>query len=77
MPAPQNMKQDQQGKILFVPLELPDPKQIRNSFKSLLKTCLPVDLPPATQETQQQQHQGVGGGYLKDVEDSGWLEQVS
>nr|CAB3265877.1 myotubularin-related protein 13-like [Phallusia mammillata] len=71
-----NLKNEPQGKILFVPLELPEPKHIRVGYKSLLKSCLPADLPPST-SLQQQQQQDATNGYLKGVQDSGWLEQVS
>ncbi|XP_078483997.1 myotubularin-related protein 5-like isoform X3 [Ciona intestinalis] len=71
-----NLKHEQQGKVMFVPLDITEPKQIRISFKSMIKSCLPPEPPPSTNlSTQPQQVQDTG--FRKDVEDSGWLVQVS
>uniref|UniRef100_H2XNB0 Myotubularin-related protein 13 n=1 Tax=Ciona intestinalis TaxID=7719 RepID=H2XNB0_CIOIN len=71
-----NLKHEQQGKVMFVPLDITEPKQIRLSFKSMIKSCLPPEPPPSTNpSTQPQQVQDTG--FRKDVEDSGWLVQVS
>ena len=37
------MRQEQQGRVLFVPIDFIEPKQIRTSFKSLLKAILPAE----------------------------------
>ena len=37
------MRQEQQGRVLFVPIDFIEPKQIRLSFKSLLKAILPAE----------------------------------
>ena len=62
---------------MFVPVEYSEPKDIRLSFKSFIKSCLPVDAPPAPDNSAQQQAKENLPPYLKDVEESSWMEQVS
>lgn len=69
------MRQEQQGRVEFIPIDYPEPKQVRNSFKSLLKACLPVDPPPTPQSAQAASDDNQL--YRKAVEESGWLQQVS
>lgn len=68
------MKTEQQGLVEFVPVETPEPKNVRNNFKNLLKACLPVDMPPEPQNNEQVLDDVQL--YRKNVEDSGWLQQV-
>uniref|UniRef100_H2Y621 Myotubularin-related protein 13 n=1 Tax=Ciona savignyi TaxID=51511 RepID=H2Y621_CIOSA len=70
-----NLKHEQQGKVLFVPLDISEPKQIRTSFKSMIKACLPAEPPTPSNPTIQQQQ--LDAGFLHGVEESGWLAQVS
>jgi len=59
---------------MFVPLELADPKQIRVSFKSFIKSCLPADPPPTVSSSQQLQD--TISNYRKEVQESLWMDQV-
>uniref|UniRef100_H2Y622 Myotubularin-related protein 13 n=1 Tax=Ciona savignyi TaxID=51511 RepID=H2Y622_CIOSA len=61
--------------VLFVPLDISEPKQIRTSFKSMIKACLPAEPPTPSNPTIQQQQ--LDAGFLHGVEESGWLAQVS
>ena len=60
---------------MFVPLELADPKQIRVSFKSFIKSCLPAD-PPTVSSSQQLQDTISSSSYRKEVQESLWMDQV-
>nr|XP_039258097.1 myotubularin-related protein 5-like isoform X1 [Styela clava] len=70
-----SLKQEQQGRVEFVPIDVPEPKQVRLSFKSLLKVCLPVDPPPQPQSAQSALDDNQQ--FRKGVEESGWLQQIS
>ncbi|CAK8676970.1 unnamed protein product [Clavelina lepadiformis] len=71
-----NMKHEQSGRVVFVAVDLPEPKHIRASFKTLLKSCLPVDSAVST-SSHSQSVQTTTPRFLKGVQDSHWLEQVS
>ena len=62
---------------MFVPVEYSEPKDIRLSVKSFIKSCLPVDAPAAPDNSAQQQAKENLSPYLKDVEESSWMERVS
>lgn len=76
----QGMKVEQQGKIIFVPVDFTEPKEIRNSYKALHKACLPVPPPPSatthTEKSSDKQQESSDSYYLKGVQESGWLDQV-
>jgi len=95
------MRQEQQGRVLFVPIDFIEPKQIRTSFKSLLKAILPAEALQNHNNKQSltttisatrinsnanlqqnvngnsKQNRSITENYLRTVDESSWLEQVS
>lgn len=60
------------GRVRFACLDVPEARQVRSSYKSVLKACLPIDIPRNSQT--QQPEQDV---FRSAVDESGWLQQLS
>jgi len=76
------MKQQPQNRILFVPIDFVEPKQVRHSYKNFLKAILPAEQVGSTSQSSKSTPTASNTAencetYLKNVQDSGWLDQVS
>jgi myotubularin-related protein 5/13 len=60
------VKVDAFPKCDFIPVDFYDVRHVKASFKKLLRACCPSRPPPPNAEY----------GYLKAVEESGWLPQI-
>lgn len=67
----QTIKSEWSGRVRFVSLDVPEARQVRSSYKSVLKASLPIDIPRNSQT--QQPEQDV---FRSAIDDSGWLQQV-
>ncbi|XP_076451110.1 myotubularin-related protein 13-like [Babylonia areolata] len=63
-------------RCVFLPMEVHETRDVKNSFKTLVTACCPSKPPHSSSSSSSATPTSSEKGFLKTIEDSGWLEQV-
>ena len=64
----QGIKMEAMSECDFIPVDYHEVRQVKASFKKLMRACVPSALPPTSDPDK--------GGFLRAVQDSDWLPQL-